>query len=436
MKKRGVSLAISISIIIVLMIFFRSVHNNILLIEEKNNKLKYNQEISQTSKNMQTMLNLSMQYAEFLELIIQNNPNIAPEALESYSNYIIENNEIINSISIAPDCIVKYMYPLEGNESAIGHDLLNDPERKESIEKAIESNSSVAQGPVEAKQGGLKIFNRKAIFINENGQEKLWGIVSIVIDFDKLISMFNFDNEENNYLCAMRVNKPNGFEDFLWGNAEIFDKDSIIKYINLPNETWEIAIYPKDGWNSNESIEKNMHLLIRLILIITFAFSYFSINHYQQVKEAAKLDSLTGVFNKRYFERYVRRKLKRSKKKHGLILIDLDKFKSINDTFGHPIGDKVLKETTSRIKTLIRDNDKIGRIGGDEFIIFVNDIESKDDLYNMINSIKDNIKLPMNFGKNQLEVSCSLGLAIYKEDGKSYNDLYKVADEKMYENKA
>lgn len=435
MRKRIVSIFISISIMIILMIFLKIIKNNIFLVEENNNRLKANQEISQISKNMQTMLNLSMQYSEFLELIIENNPNITEEALESYASYIIKNNSIIDNISIAPHCIIKYIYPLEGNEDVIGHDLLNDPDRKDAVEEAIETNSSVVQGPVKARQGVVKIFNRKAVFINENEERKLWGIVSVAINFDQLIDIFNLNNQTSNYLYAIRVHNPNSSEDFLWGNKEIFDKDSIIKYINLPHEKWQIAIYPKGGWANDKSTYRNINYLIDLILIIVLFLSYFSINHYQEIREAARLDPLTGAYNKRYFERYVKGKIIGSNKKHGLILIDIDKFKSINDTLGHIAGDNVLKEVTNRMKTIIGDKDKIGRIGGDEFVIFVNDIKNKDDLFNMMDSIKNKIKLPMEFGKNKLEVTCSLGLAIYKEDGKSYIDLYEVADKKMYENK-
>lgn len=435
MKKRIISIIISIAIMLLVVLFLKGLEKDSLIIEEKNNRLIATQEISQISTNIQTILNLSMQYAEFFDLLIKNNPNISTELIESYSNYILKYNDIIDNISIAPNAIVKHIYPLEGNESAIGHDLLNDPERKEYIEMSIATRNSVAQGPVESRQGGLKIFNRRAIFTNENGEEKFWGISTIVIDFDKLLEKFELFPEKDGYLYSLKVYKANSNEDFIWGYDEIFDKEAIVKNIYLPNETWKIAIYPQNGWSNNESIYKNINYFIYLLIISTFFLTYSYINHYQQIREAAKLDPLTGVHNKRYFERYVKKRIKKSNKYHGLILIDLNKFKNINDTLGHPIGDKVLKEATNRIKANISDNDRLGRIGGDEFFLFIYDVKNKEELFDMMNSIKDKMKVPMEFGEHKIEVTCSLGLAIYNEDGKTYSDLYKVADKDMYENK-
>lgn len=435
MKKRIISIIFSISVISIVLLFLKSLEKESLIIEEKNNRLIATQEISQISSNIQTVINLSMQYAEFFDLLIKNNANIKLELIDSYANYILENNDIIDNISIAPNAVVKYIYPIEGNEGAIGHDLLNDPERKEYIEMSIRTKNSVAQGPVVAKQGGLKIFNRRAIFTEENGEEKFWGVTSIVIDFDELLEKFELLPKKGEYLYSLKVHKTNSSEDFIWGYDEIFEKDSIVKSIYLPSERWEIAIYPENGWNNTEKIYKDINYLIYSILALIFFLTYYYINHYQQIKEAAKLDPLTGVYNKRYFERYVKRKIRKRNKFNGLILIDLDKFKHINDTFGHPIGDKILKEFTNRIQAVISDNDKLGRIGGDEFFLFVYDIESKEKLIKIMNSINNKMKNPMEFGEKKINVTCSLGLAICNEDGKTYNELYKIADKNMYKDK-
>lgn len=435
MKKRIISIVLSIGIISIILSFLKSLEKDYLVIEEKNNRLIASSEISQISSNIQTVLNLSMQYAEFFDLLIKNNSNIKLELIDSYSNYILKNNDIIDNISIAPDAIVKYIYPLEGNESAIGHDLLNDPERKEYIEMSIESKDSVAQGPVIAKQGGLKIFNRRAIFTYDDGEEKFWGVTSIAIDFEKLLKKIELVPRKGEYLYSLKVHKANSNEDFIWGYDEIFEKDSIVKKIFLPNETWEIAIYPENGWNNVERVYKYINYFIGVILIIIFFSTYYYINHYQHIKEAIKLDPLTGVYNKKYFEKYVKRKIRKRNKYSGLILIDLDKFKHINDTFGHPIGDRVIKEFTNRIQSIISDNDKLGRIGGDEFFLFVYDTENKDKLIKIMDSINNRMKTPMEFGEKKIEVSCSLGLAICNEDGKTYSELYKIADKNMYEDK-
>lgn len=431
MKRKIFSIIISIIVTLGILITLINVKKGQLLIEEKNSKLVATQEVNKLSNNLQTILNVSMQYVEFFNIVIKNNPNISFDLIENYANSILKYNNIINNISIAPDGVVKYIYPKEGNEDAIGHNLLEDPERKKYIEICIETKEAVTQGPVEAVQGGLKIFNRKAIFIHDDGKDKFWGICAVTVDFDKLLDVFGISSEKDNYLYAIRVSKVNENEDFNWGCTEIFNKNAIVKNIYLPNQDWEIAIYPKAGWNGSTSISFSVYL----ILIIIFIIIYFYINHYQQIKEAAKLDPLTGILNKKYFEKYAKRRMKKNNKYHGLILIDLNKFKNINDKLGHPIGDRVLKETVNRIKLIVSDNDKLGRIGGDEFFLFINDVKDQKEIDKIIKSIENKMKVPMEFGDIKVEVSCSLGLAIYNKDSTSYNELYKIADKRMYEKK-
>lgn len=414
---------------------FKGVEKNSLIIEEKNNRLIATQEISQISTNIQTILNSNMQYVEFFDLLIQNNPHILKESIENYADNILEGNTIVNNISVAPNAIVEYIFPIEGNESAIGHDLLKDPERKEYIQRSIETRKAVSQGPVEAKQGGLKVFNRKSIFTNDNGVEKFWGVVAIAIDFDKLLEKLELVPEKGEYLYSLNVNRTNSNENFVWGHDEIFNKDAITKNINFSGETWTIAIYPKKGWNNIEVTYQNIKYFLYIISIGIFILVYSCIYHYQQIKEAAKRDPLTGLYNKKYFENYVKKRIKRNNKYHALLLIDLNKFKKINDTLGHPIGDKVLIEASNRLKAMISGHDKLGRIGGDEFILFVSDVKDQELLFDLMDSIKNKMKVLMEFEEHKIELTCSIGLAISNQDGTTYRDLYKIADQHMYEDK-
>ena len=324
MKKHIISLSISMAIILIGILCFKEVEQNSLLIEEKNNRLVATQEISQISTNIQTILNSNMQYVEFFDLLIQNNANISKESIENFADNILKNNNIVDNISIAPNAIVKYIYPIKGNESAIGHDLLRDPDRKEYIKRSIETKEAISQGPVVAKQGGLKIFNRKSIFINEKGVEKFWGVVAISIDFDKLLEQLELLPEKGDYLYSLKVNRTNNNEDFVWGHDEIFNKDAITKNMKLSGETWTIAIYPKNGWSNIEVTYQNIKSFLYLILIGVFFLVYSYIYHYLQIKDAAKQDPLTGLYNKKYFENYVEKRIKKSNKQHALLLIDLN----------------------------------------------------------------------------------------------------------------
>ncbi|WP_040724827.1 sensor domain-containing diguanylate cyclase [Thiomicrorhabdus sp. Kp2] len=125
----------------------------------------------------------------------------------------------------------------------------------------------------------------------------------------------------------------------------------------------------------------------------------------------------------------------RSKNHFALLFIDLDDFKVINDTKGHTFGDQVLVETASRLEKTIRKSDTVGRIGGDEFVLLLENISNKNDLSSMVETIENKLNEVFIFDDKQLQVSCSIGVAIYPEDGTTMDSLLTAADVDMYKAK-
>ncbi|BCN93512.1 hypothetical protein THMIRHAM_12970 [Thiomicrorhabdus immobilis] len=120
----------------------------------------------------------------------------------------------------------------------------------------------------------------------------------------------------------------------------------------------------------------------------------------------------------------------------ALLFIDLDDFKVINDTKGHTCGDYVLIETASRLKQSIRHSDMVSRIGGDEFVLLLEDISNKNDVSIIIKNIAKALNEAFIFNGEKLAISCSIGVAIYPEDGTTIDRLLTTADVDMYKAKA
>lgn len=159
---------------------------------------------------------------------------------------------------------------------------------------------------------------------------------------------------------------------------------------------------------------------------------------YEKMILFSRYDELTGVYNRRYFEERLESQLKKSERyneKFCLVLFDLNKFKDINDTYGHLIGDEVLKNFASTLKSNFRNSDIIGRFGGDEFVslLYNND---RDTTISKIEKILEICrKDTMYFDNISLNYDFSYGVACYQENGTNFNDLIKDADKRMYENK-
>ena len=155
-------------------------------------------------------------------------------------------------------------------------------------------------------------------------------------------------------------------------------------------------------------------------------------------REAASRDPLTGMFNRRSFMERAEQSLKladRSKKLLALLFIDLDGFKPINDRYGHGVGDQVLKEISRRLQVTVREHDAPARIGGDEFVMICPECEEPD-LQRLIERIHSVIEETMEIEGQRFNVSCSIGVARYPQDGQNVQQLLEVADRAMYQMKA
>ena len=148
-------------------------------------------------------------------------------------------------------------------------------------------------------------------------------------------------------------------------------------------------------------------------------------------------DFLTGVNNRLYFQDYIREKIRGSteKKTFGAIMADIDHFKSINDTYGHAIGDEALKDAVGILKSALRRDDFIARFGGDEFLMII-DAQSREDLEEAVSRIREKTEEFNNRNMKPYRLSFSLGYDVYPAGTKTNSDTYiDRLDQKMYEDK-
>lgn len=162
---------------------------------------------------------------------------------------------------------------------------------------------------------------------------------------------------------------------------------------------------------------------------------------YQATQKLAALsttDSLTGVYNRLQFNKTIREKIgdaQREQTVFALLFLDLDKFKSINDTLGHHAGDLLLIEVSKRLQSCLRVNDFLSRIGGDEFALLISNVKHKDDVSTVAQKMVDALSKPFKIEKHDVQTSSSIGIALFPEDGVEQKTLAKNADMAMYQAK-
>ena len=158
-------------------------------------------------------------------------------------------------------------------------------------------------------------------------------------------------------------------------------------------------------------------------------------NTQMRLQQLAHYDALTSLPNRSLFFDLVDQGLalaRREKRPLAILFLDLDKFKPINDTWGHAVGDSVLQQAAQRIAPCLRESDTVGRVGGDEFLILLLNLNSVEDAIRVGEKVRESLNLPFLVGDKTLSISSCIGIALYPDHGSTAIELTANADRAMY----
>lgn len=180
---------------------------------------------------------------------------LAEEMLSEYQS--------VANFQLAPDAIVQYVYPLSGNEKAIGHNLLEDQKRKKEAQLAIDSRELVVAGPFELIQGGMACIGRYPIFLSDGDKDIFWGFSIALIRIPQLLNEVSIgDLDDDGYLYQIWNDSGDGKNIFVNNEEQLSDPVEVI--IDVPNGSWTLGVMPKKGW----VIHLSHYLEIGLVVII------------------------------------------------------------------------------------------------------------------------------------------------------------------------
>lgn len=156
-------------------------------------------------------------------------------------------------------------------------------------------------------------------------------------------------------------------------------------------------------------------------------------NEALELMDELQYDSLTKVYNKKAITEYAINTLKENKRNRTIIVIlDVDHFKSVNDTYGHMYGDKILARVGQRLKEVVGEDGVVGRIGGDEFMIVLNGVNDDQMLRGVLRAMRTQIKWEFSEEFTDFMITCSIGASIYPNNGTDFEELFKKADHCLY----
>jgi diguanylate cyclase (GGDEF)-like protein len=155
----------------------------------------------------------------------------------------------------------------------------------------------------------------------------------------------------------------------------------------------------------------------------------------ERIRHLAHHDELTGLPNRNLFRDRAQQAMaqaERTRRKVGLIFLDLDRFKHINDSLGHHAGDTLLQQMAEKLAAAVRQSDTVARLGGDEFVVVLPDMRDGQDLTPLAQKLLEIIAVPSHLEGNELSVSASIGISVFPDDGADLDTLMRNADTAMY----
>ena len=231
-----------------------------------------------------------------------------------------------------------------------------------------------------------------------------------------------------------------------WLESRLFPRLAMSRPLDTKSQPFVLRIDQQLGWSIISWGKLGLTLLIASItfaVVMVYARLYYR-NEMQRAETAVRLfhlanhDSLTGLANRNLLNDRLSHAISQTARQTGklaVLFLDLEEFKTVNDTYGHDAGDGVLRRAAERLRGCVRAGDTIARLGGDEFILVLENIEGQEDIDHVVEKIKSGFEQPFNVNSHSIVLGINIGSAVYPENGTDMDALIACADASMYEDK-
>lgn len=281
--------------------------------------------------------------------------------------------------------------------------------------------------------------------------EKRWKLIFLLVPVFMLAIWLNMDNTVRRYLfhdTVAIVLLLGASVTMLWrvqsrDELRVYGLTAIFSTLMASVFVFRWITAWTNGFVTPESqMQMNAIIFVGvLVYIIGLSFSVVAACYFkshQNVLQLAWEDTLTGLPNRRRIDETLNRTLsqaRRSAKRFAVVVMDLNEFKQVNDTLGHAAGDALLMEVGKRLTDFVRESDFVGRLGGDEFLLILGDMDDKASVDTALERLRNQIEGEASLFGNPVTVCISIGLAMWPVDGDSLDGLLRTADRRMYTEK-
>lgn len=398
------------------------------------------QVLTRASKVSSVITKLLYKTQTLSALVIQNNGEVRD--FERVAATILDDPAIRNVI-LAPDGIISHVYPLAGNEAVLGFDYFSQSEGNQEAIIARDSGQLVLGGPFNLVQGGQALVGRLPVYVqDETGKDAFWGLASVTLNYPQALDGAELAHlQEQGFAYEIwRISPDTNERQIIASSAYAYDRAAqyVEKPMTILNAEWYFRLSPIRSWYTYpETWIFTIAGFLISWLIASLVRHNADLKQMQEELEALTYsDALTGALNRRGIFRALERLMAQHGSQFVLCYLDLNKFKHVNDTYGHAFGDFMLRQFAEAVDSRLSQEHLCARIGGDEFVVILPGTTDSEAVKEELGRIRQNMIISMPGGKaGNIEVSFSLGCAAYPRDGCSVDELIARADEAMYREK-
>lgn len=380
-----------------------------------NNQKESANVINTINKEMKKVFNDALITAEVLKevVVLSENSSISLEAFNKLSQTLLLSYSNVDSLLYLPQGVVTLVYPYEENKRAIGHNVLQDKSRRLGAERSINCGKNTLIGPVKLVQNGKQAFILRKAITNESG---FIGFSSSIIYLGTILnSLENILEDKNisNYSIVGFDPDNRNFHEKVISSKGHIDRDVDISIVTIFNTNWQVSISPNDtGLLARVAIFSTLFITLLLIISPVKFFNQYRRSEKQRfdLQNEAYTDFLTGLLNRRGLENRFYT-LKEQEVSGSIAVFDIDFFKTINDTYGHEIGDVVLVQFALLCGAKTDLNFTLSRTGGEEFVLLMPSVKRAEAILFCEELRQEVAATPILINDLKIEITVSIGVA-------------------------
>lgn len=373
-------------------------------------------------------------------LVIQNTGEV--HNFEQVAATILDDPAIRNVI-LAPSGVVSHVYPLEGNEKVIGLDYFSEGEGNKEAVQAKESGQLVLGGPFNLIQGGQALVGRLPVYLkNQDGENTFWGLVSVTLNYPDALDGAELDQLQNQGFAyeIWRISPDTEERQIIANSTYYYNPKApyVEQEMQVQNAVWYFRLSPIKNWYEYPEtwIYSFCGLMISFLLAFLVIHNYDLKEMKSELEDLTQKDALTGILNRRGIFQMIEKLISTPGQNFILCYMDLNKFKRINDTYGHNTGDMILLHFVNAIRPHLTRQQLFARIGGDEFILVFKNTQDSCEVSAFFQKLSKELSAPINTPSGEsISLSFSYGQAAYPSEESSIDSLIAHADNAMYKAK-